>query len=62
MKPTIPGPLTGAEIEELDRFLLDAEGSEESMDISTLDGFLTAIICVSKTSMPHRTEEGRDLP
>ena len=28
-----------------DHFLLDAEGIEESMDISTLDGFLTAIAC-----------------
>lgn len=34
-----PGPLTEEEIKELDQFLLDAEGIEESMDISTLDGF-----------------------
>ena len=38
-------PLTDEEIKELDEFLLDAEGIEESMDISTLDGFLTAIAC-----------------
>ena len=31
--------LTNKEIEELDQFLLEAEGIEESMDISTLDGF-----------------------
>ena len=36
------GPLSDAEIDELDRFLLDAEGIDESMDIATLDGFLTA--------------------
>lgn len=46
------GPLTDDEIRELDQFLLDAEGLEESMDISTLDGFLTAIVCGPTTIMP----------
>jgi uncharacterized protein len=46
------GPLTDDEIKEIDQFLLDAEGIEESMDISTLDGFLTAIVCGPKTIMP----------
>jgi len=32
------GSLTLEEIEELDAFLLDADGIDESMDISTLDG------------------------
>ena len=32
------GALTLEEIEELDAFLLDADGIDESMDISTLDG------------------------
>ena len=47
-----PGPLTDEQIKELDQFLLDAEGIEESMDISTLDGFLTAIACGPRTIMP----------
>ena len=46
------GPLTDEEINELDQFLLDTEGIEESMDVSTLDGFLTAIACGPKTIMP----------
>lgn len=64
-----PGPLTDAEIEELDEFLQDAEGIEESMDISTLDGFLTAIVCGPKTIMPSEwmrwvwdMENGEDSP
>jgi len=44
--------LTEEEIEELDQFLLDAEESEESMDIATLDGFMTAIVCGPKTILP----------
>jgi len=32
----IKGPVTHDEIKKLDQFLLDAEGIEESMDISTL--------------------------
>ena len=64
-----PGPLTDEEIEELDQFLLEAEGLEESMDISTLDGFLTAIVCGPKTIMPSEwlrwvwdMESGKDAP
>ncbi len=63
------GPLTDEEIKELDRFLLDAEGIDESMDISTLDGFLTAIVCGPKTIMPSEwirwvwdMENGEDSP
>src|SRR5262245_13008505 len=63
------GPLTNEETEELDQFLLDAEGIEESMDISTLDGFLTAIVCGPKTIMPSEwlpwvwdMERGKDAP
>lgn len=52
MKIPSKGPLTDKEIEELDRFLLDAEGLEDSMDVATLDGFLTAILCGPKTVMP----------
>lgn len=46
------GPLADDEINELDQFLLNAEGIDESMDISTLDGYLTAITCGPKTIMP----------
>jgi uncharacterized protein len=63
------GPLTNEEIEELDQFLLDAAGIDGSMDISTLDGFLTAIVCGPKTVMPSEwlrwvwdMESGKDAP
>lgn len=63
------GPLTDDEIEELDQFLLDAEGIEESMDISTLDGYLTAIVCGPSTILPSEwlrwvwdMENGEDAP
>ncbi len=69
MTPINQGPLTDAEIEELDQFLLNAEGVEESMDVSTLDGFLTAIICGPKTILPSEwlrwvwdMENGEDSP
>jgi len=63
------GPLSDEEIEELDQFLLNAERIEESMDISTLDGFLTAIVCGPSTIMPSEwirwvwdMERGEDSP
>jgi len=63
------GPLTDTEIEELDVFLIDAEGIEEAMDIASLDGFLTAILCGPKTIMPSEwmrwvwdMEKGEDSP
>ena len=63
------GPLTDDEITELEQFLRDAEGIEESMDISTLDGFLTAIVCGPKAIMPSEwlrwvwdMERGEDSP
>ena len=63
------GPLTDEEIEELDQFLLDAKGIEESMDVSALDGFLTAIVSGPKTIMPSAwmrwvwdMERGEDTP
>lgn len=46
------GPLTDDEIKELEQFLLGTEGIEESMGISTLDSFLTAIVCGPKAIMP----------
>jgi uncharacterized protein len=64
-----PSPLTDEEIKELDEFLLEAEGIEESMDISTLDGFFTAIVCGPKTIMPSEwmrwvwdMQSGKDAP
>jgi len=33
------GPLSDEELDELGQFLLDAEGIDESMGVSTLDGF-----------------------
>lgn len=63
------GPLTDEELQELDHFQMDAQGIEESMDISTLDGFLTAIVCGPKTIMPSEwmrwvwdMESGEDAP
>ena len=63
------GPLTDEEIEELDQFLLDAKGIEESMDVSALDGFLTAIVSGPKTITPSAwmrwvwdMERGEDTP
>ena len=62
-------PLTDEEVEELDQFLLNTEGIDESMDISTLDGYLTAIVCGPKTIMPSEwtrwvwdMENGEDAP
>jgi uncharacterized protein len=52
MKMLDQSPLTEDEIRELDQFLLDADRLEEAMDVSTLDGFLTAIVCGPKTIMP----------
>jgi uncharacterized protein len=52
MNTRYQGSPSDAEIEELDRFLLDVEGIEESMDMATLDGFLTAIVCGPKTVIP----------
>jgi uncharacterized protein len=63
------GALNDEEIRELDQFLLDAEGIEESMDVSTLDGFLTAIACGPKTILPSEwmrwvwdMQRGEDAP
>ena len=44
--------LSDDELDELDHFLLYECASEEAMDIATLDGFLTAIVCGPKTILP----------
>lgn len=46
------GPLSHKEIAELDKFLLDEEALEESMDICTLDGYLCVVLSGPKTIMP----------
>lgn len=65
----VQDPLSDAEIEELDDFLLDAQGIDESMNVSMLDGFLTALICAPKLILPSEwmrwvwdTEHGKDSP
>lgn len=62
-------PLTDDELEELDRFLLNVEGVDESMDISMLDGYFAAILSGPKTILPSEwlrwvwdTERGEDSP
>ena len=69
VNPLTRGPLSDAEIEALDQFLLAAETLEESMDISTLDGYLTAIVCGPATILPSEwlrwvwdMQNGEDSP
>ena len=65
----VQDPLSDEEIEELDDFLLDSEGIDESMNVSMLDGFLTALICAPKLILPSEwmrwvwdTEHGKNSP
>lgn len=62
-------PLTDEELDELNQFLLDAEGIENAMDVSTLDGFFAALLSGPATILPSEwlrwvwdTEEGQDSP
>lgn len=62
-------PLTEAEFEELDQFLLNVEGLDASMDIAMLDGFFAAILSGPKTILPSEwmrwvwdTEKGEQTP
>jgi len=62
-------PLSDAEIAKLDQFLMHAPGTNEAMDVSMLDGFLTAIVIGPKTVMPSEwmrwvwdTENGTESP
>jgi uncharacterized protein len=54
MKPTalLAQPLSEAEIEELDHFLGSDAVPEEAMDVSMLDGFITAIASGPNLMMP----------
>ncbi|MGE0315960.1 MAG: UPF0149 family protein [Lautropia sp.] len=63
------GPLTDEEREELDRFLLEVEGVDASMDISMLDGYFAAIVSGPRTILPSEwlrwvwdTERGEEGP
>ena len=62
-------PLTDAELDELNEFLLERAELENPMDVSMLDGYLTAIVCSSTTIMPNEwvswvwdTESGEASP
>jgi len=50
----LTGPLTDEELEELDEFLMSDATHEESMDISMLDGFLTALAIGPNTLPPSQ--------
>ena len=61
--------LIDTELDELDRFLLDAEGIDESMDISMLDGYFAALLSGPKTILRSEwmrwlwdVEMGQDTP
>jgi uncharacterized protein len=69
MDPLSDGPLSDEEIEKLDHFLMHAPGTDEAMDVSMLDGFLTAIVIGPKTITPSEwmrwvwdAENGTDSP
>jgi uncharacterized protein len=52
-KPMDQGPLTDKELEDLDNFLLNAD-LENSMDVSMLDGFLTAVVSGPTLILPSQ--------
>jgi uncharacterized protein len=63
------GPLTNREIEKLDTFLHSDGGLENAMDVSTLDGFLCAVLSGPNVIMPSEwmrwvwdKEEGEQVP
>ena len=64
-----PSPLSDEELEELGRFLSETEGLEKAMNVSTLDGFLTALVLGPNVIMPSRwlpwvwdQEDGKKSP
>jgi uncharacterized protein len=63
------GPLTNREIDKLDAFMLSDGGLERAMDVSTLDGFLCAVLSGPNVIMPSEwmrwvwdMEEGERAP
>jgi len=62
-------PLTDAEIEQLDDFLISDSAPEEAMDVSMMDGFMTALASSPNLVMPTTmlrwiwdAEQGVDQP
>lgn len=51
-RPPLASPLSGAELDELEAFLVSEATPGESMDLETLDGFLTAIVSGPEAIMP----------
>jgi uncharacterized protein len=47
-------PLTDAELEELEQFLMSDATPEECMDIAMMDGFFTALLIAPNTAMPSQ--------
>ena len=45
-------PLTEADLDELDEYLLSLDEFDDSMDMSMLDGFFTAIVCGQRLIPP----------
>ena len=56
MSSKISTPLSDDELEELDRFLLSENTSDETMLLDMLDGYLTAIV-IGLTSCCNRLEQ-----
>jgi len=54
MTAQLSTPLSDDELEELDRFLLSAAASDETMLLDALDGYLTAIVIGPTTILPSR--------
>ena len=54
MTANLSAPLSDEELEELDRFLLSAAVSDETMLLDTLDGYLTAIVIGPATILPSQ--------
>ena len=52
MRPVPQKPLSAKEIEQLNRFLLADDDLEATMDVSTLDGFLCAVLSGPMLIMP----------
>ena len=62
-------PLTEAELDQLDEFLMDDEAPSDSMDTSMLDGYLAAVTSGPNLVMPNQmlrwvwdTEAGEESP
>ncbi len=54
MTAQLSTPLSDEELEELDRFLLSAAVSDETMPLAALDGYLSAIVIGPATLLPSQ--------